>query len=264
MARWPVIIVTATQRFTNDWPGDLTLAQARVSSQYCEAVYRAGGLPMVSPNYSGSGPLHVEGRGWPQPPPRRLRPLAARAAAVLGGAGGLLLTGGGDVLLRDEDGTDPVREMDRDRDFWEAALLAAALERDLPVFGICRGLQLINLFLGGTLWSDVPTDFPGALAHQQSTPRTETSHEVSLEPGSLIRRIVRRRSIMVNSGHHQAPNRVAAPLAVAGRSPDGLIEVLEKPDSRFLLGVQWHPESLVSGDRASESLFRAFVGAARG
>jgi putative glutamine amidotransferase len=174
-------------------------------------------------------------------------------------AHGLLLTGGGDVILGDEDGLDSVREMDRDRDFWEAALLEAAMELDKPVFGVCRGLQLMNKLLGGTLWNDIPSEFDKPIIHQQSEPRTEKSHKVILEPNSLIKRICGSDLIEVNTGHHQAAKDVAPDLKVTGRSPDGLIEVLEHRRLKFFLGVQWHPESLVPFDRVSETLFLAFI-----
>jgi putative glutamine amidotransferase len=179
-------------------------------------------------------------------------------------AGGLLLTGGGDVVLGDEDGLDTVRQMDRDRDFWEAALYLEAVEAGKPVFGICRGLQLINKLLGGTLWSDIPTEYPSPMSHQQRTPRTETSHPVDLAEGSLIESICGQKRLVVNSGHHQAAREVAEGLVATGWSPDGLIEVIEKPGGPFMLAVQWHPESLTPFDACSRALFEAFVAAARG
>jgi putative glutamine amidotransferase len=189
--------------------------------------------------------------------------LRSRAAAILAKAGGLLLTGGGDVILGDEDGFDDVREMDRDRDFWEAALYLEAVKAKKPVFGICRGLQLINKLLGGTLWNDIPTEYPSPLAHQQKTPRTELSHSVELLEGSIIRSICGSAAIEVNSGHHQAVKDPAEGLLVSGRSPDGVIEAMERPGPPFMVAVQWHPESLTPFDVPSLALFKAFVEEAR-
>ncbi|MDR1545699.1 MAG: gamma-glutamyl-gamma-aminobutyrate hydrolase family protein [Deltaproteobacteria bacterium] len=260
---WPKILITASQRFTDDWDGS-ELAQVRVSHHYCEAVELAGGLPLIVGNYAGAGPERIEGRGRPQPPPRSLAPLKGRAAAAMEVVDGLLLSGGGDVLLTDEDGFDAVREMDRDRDFWEAALLAAAFAQGKPVLGVCRGLQLMNLFLGGSLWRDVPTEHPAPLVHQQALRRTEATHAVSLAPDSLLAAICRATEIQVNSGHHQAVKTPAADLRVSGRSGDGLIEALEHRRRPFALGVQWHPESLAHHDPAAAALFGAFVAAAGG
>ena len=260
---WPVIIVSCALRYTQDWDGELSVAQPRTSYQYCESVFKAGGIPLIAPSYTGDGPVHVEGRGWPQMLPRQVTPLRARAGEVISKAGGLLLTGGGDVILGDEDGLDDVREMDRDRDFWEAALYLEAVKARKPVFGICRGLQLINKLLGGTLWNDIPSEYPAPLVHQQRTPRTETSHKVELVEGSLIRSICGAPVIDVNSGHHQAVKDPAEGLVVTGRSPDGLIEAMESPVEPFMLAVQWHPESLTPFDKRSLALFEAFVAEAR-
>lgn len=260
---WPVIIVSCSQRFTQDWDDRLTLAQPRTSYQYCESIYRVGGLPLIAPSYTGEGETHVEGRGWPQSPPRSVEPLSSRAAAVLAKAGGLLLTGGGDVILGDESGDDDVREMDRDRDFWEAALYLEAVKAQKPVFAICRGLQLINKLLGGTLWNDIPSEYPDPIIHQQRSQRVVTCHPVSLAEGSLIRSICGTNRLMVNSGHHQAVKDLAEGLVATGRSPDGLIEALERPDGPFMVAVQWHPESLTPFDSSSLALFEAFVAEAR-
>jgi putative glutamine amidotransferase len=175
---------------------------------------------------------------------------------------GLVLSGGGDVLLRDESGLDEIREMDRDRDFWEAALLKEAMGRRMPVLGVCRGLQLMNLFLGGTLWRDVPTQYSEALLHQQTSKRTKVSHPVRIMPDSLLARLCGGTEILVNSGHHQAVRIPAPGLMSVGHSPDGLIEAMEDPGQDFFLGVQWHPESLAATDPAALSLFQGLVGAA--
>jgi putative glutamine amidotransferase len=256
------VAVTASQRYTNDWDGRLSLAQARVSYQYCEAVYRSGGIPLIAAAYTGDGQVHYEGRGWPWGPPRKVEPLLAKASAVMAKCGGLLLTGGGDVLLREEDcgdDIDDVREMDRDRDFWEAALFRAATDTGKPVFGVCRGLQLINLVMGGTLWTDLPSEYRGEvkIRHQQGTARTLTSHRVDLVKGTELHRICGTDSIEVNSGHHQAVKDLAPGLVVSATSPDGLIEAVEGPN--HLMAVQWHPESLAAVCPNAKGLFDLFL-----
>jgi putative glutamine amidotransferase len=182
-----------------------------------------------------------------------------RAEALMDLADGLILTGGGDVVLGEEDGSDIIREMDRDRDFWEAALCRSALDRRKPILGICRGLQLINVFLGGDLWDDIPTDYPNPLTHQQRTPRNKTSHSVILNPNSKLASICGKTKFMVNSGHHQAAKNIADGLVATGHSPDGLIEVLEHESHPWCLAVQWHPEALVAHDRPAKALFKAFI-----
>ncbi|MDR1086025.1 MAG: gamma-glutamyl-gamma-aminobutyrate hydrolase family protein [Deltaproteobacteria bacterium] len=259
----PLIAVSATQRPTKDWDGSNSLIQVRISAQYAEAVYQAGGIPLVIPTFSGSGGIYVSGRGWPKSPPRTLDTVRKEAYDVMSKVSGLLLTGGGDVLLADEPGAPPDREMDRDRDFWEAALLEGALKLHKPVLGVCRGLQVMNVFLGGTLWDDIPSQCPEALRHQQRTRRDEHSHSVILEPDSQIYKICGRREISVNSGHHQGVREKAQGLKITGRSGDGLIEALEYTGAPMVLGVQWHPEGLISHDPVQLALFKALVSAAR-
>jgi putative glutamine amidotransferase len=173
---------------------------------------------------------------------------------------GLLLTGGGDVLLTEEPQAPPDREMDRDRDFWEAALFEAALKQKKPVLGVCRGVQLMNVFLGGTLWEDIPSQCPGANNHQQRSQRTKTTHQVILEPDCMVSKICGQKILNVNSGHHQAVRRAAEGFQITGHSPDGIIEVMEYSRDPKVFGVQWHPESLVSQDPAQLALFEALVG----
>ncbi|MDR0355504.1 MAG: gamma-glutamyl-gamma-aminobutyrate hydrolase family protein [Deltaproteobacteria bacterium] len=256
----PAIAVSASQRDAFDWNKG-RLAQVRTSFQYCDAVYRAGGLPLVLANWTGEGRSFTEGRGRAQSSPRRVEPLLEKAGAVMDRTDGLMLTGGGDVIMDDEDGFDVIREMDRDRDFWEAALFQAAMDRGKPILGICRGLQLMNVHLGGDLWDDIPSDYPNPLKHQQRTPRSQTSHRVVLEPDSLLASICGRTEHEVNSGHHQAVRRVADGLKIAGRSPDDLIEVLEYPGYPWAIAVQWHPEALADHDDCARALFEAFIAA---
>jgi putative glutamine amidotransferase len=259
---YPPIVVSASQRFTDDWDRS-ELAQVRVSFQYCDAIYRSGGLPLVVGSWTGEGEKFFEGRGRAQPTPRKVEPLLGKAGALMETARGLLLTGGGDVMMRDEDGSDRVREMDRDRDFWEAALFKSALERRKPILGICRGLQLINVALGGDLWDDIPSQYPNPVPHQQRTTRRRTSHEVNLKEGSKLAQICGQSRLRVNSGHHQAAKNVAEGLTATGWTKDGLIEVLEIDSYPWGVAVQWHPEGLAHRDPMAKALFDAFVEACR-
>ncbi len=175
-------------------------------------------------------------------------------AANLAGMGGLLLAGGTDVdpalygAAREAqtDQPDPVR------DSLEAALLDEALGRDLPVLGICRGLQFLNVRLGGTLSQHIG-------GHK--CPKQRDVHPVTIAPASLLHAILETQEYVVNSRHHQGADRVGKGLVVTATAPDGVIEALELPGKRFVLAVQWHPEARTDGPDAR--LFDAFRKACR-
>ena len=189
---------------------------------------------------------------------------------------GLLLTGGEDVEP-DRYG-EPVRcptvESVPERDRLEFRLCEWALADGLPVLAICRGIQVLNVALGGTLYQDLPTEWrdrPGDVAHDQSkatppVPRVQPSHVVTVLPGSFLGDLIGEGEHRVNSMHHQGIKALAPRLFPVGYAPDGLIEAVEANDpapSAFLVGVQWHPEELaLGGDPASRRLFDAFVTAA--
>jgi putative glutamine amidotransferase len=258
----PLIAVTATQRPTTDWDGGVSLVQVRISAQYAEAIYRAGGYPLVAPTFTGHGPRYVSGRGWPEERPKGLLALKNAAESLMASFSGLLLTGGGDVLLTEEPDAPSDRAMDRDRDFWEAALFEAARRLNRPILGVCRGVQLINVCLGGSLWDDIPSEIPGAIPHRQKTQRHNVSHKVIFEPNSQIAAIYGRDDLMVNSGHHQAIKDLAPGLLVSGRSEDGVIEAVELSGEPLVIGAQWHPEALIGEDPVHMELFKALVKAA--
>ncbi len=169
--------------------------------------------------------------------------------ANLAGLNGLLLAGGTDVdpALYGATPENQSDSPDRARDRLEAALLDEALDRDLPVLGICRGLQFLNVHLGGTLRQHVD-------GHKR--PKEREVHLVSIAPGSLLRTILEADDYVVNSRHHQGADRVGAGLSVTATAPDGVIEALELPGKRFVLAVQWHPEARTDGPDAR--LFFAF------
>jgi putative glutamine amidotransferase len=204
--------------------------------------------------------LHVGGE------PRTLDSSMAVEAA-LAGVGGLMLTGGGDV--------DPSRYGEAPhatfeaavpgRDEFESALIAAARTRNLPIFAICRGVQILNVACGGTLVQDIPSQIAGALAHSLTVPQHEPyalAHEVWVDKDSLLARLMRERlvdeALEVNSRHHQAVKSVAAGFVATATAPDGVIEAIEDPTARFCLGVQWHPENFF---RTGEfrALFEGFL-----
>jgi putative glutamine amidotransferase len=184
-----------------------------------------------------------------------LRP--GEGPAALDRVHGVVLPGGGDLDPRSygEAPRGPLRDVDPERETFELALAREAVARGVPVLGICLGLQVLVVALGGTLHQHLPDAVPGALPHEGEGVR----HEVRLEAASLLARTVGAARLVTPSSHHQAPARLPALLVPVGRTADGVVEAVEGPG--FTIGVGWHPEADPS--EASERLFRAFVEAAR-
>jgi putative glutamine amidotransferase len=189
------------------------------------------------------------------------------AEELLSTVDGLLLTGGGDVHPEEyqQQPSSRLLGVHRDRDRTELAISRAALASSLPVLAICRGMQVLNVAAGGTLYQDILADVPTALDHTHVPPRHRISHRVRLEPGSRLAEILSpSRDIEVNSLHHQAVDVVAKGLRVVGRAEDGIIEAVEGERGTWIVGVQWHPESFAGIDDRFQPLFTAFVDACRG
>lgn len=204
----------------------------------------------------------------------RLRPYilpvleAADADAMLDGMHGLVLTGGEDVDPRHY-GARPhatVSDMHTGRDAFEMALLLAARARRLPTFAICRGIQLANVALGGTLVQDIPSERPGSLTHDGAGARDERVHDVGVEDASVLAAALGATRLSVNSFHHQSLATVAPGLSAVSHAPDGIIEGVEwTADRWWLLGVQWHPEELTGTSESwDRNLFGAFASACGG
>jgi putative glutamine amidotransferase len=208
---------------------------------YCAAVASAGGLPVLLPHEPD------------------------RAADYLALLNGLIVTGGAfDVdpkLFGAKTKHASVSTKDRRTEF-ELAICKDALKANKPVLGICGGEQLLNVALGGTLIQHIPDEVKGALAHEQPNPRTQPGHSVAISKNTLLHRITGLLSLEVNSAHHQAVKDVAPGLVVDAVAPDGVIEGIEDPKRRFCLGVQWHPEYLLS--EGDQRIFSAFIAASRG
>jgi putative glutamine amidotransferase len=189
------------------------------------------------------------------------------ASAMLDGMAGLILTGGEDV--------DPVHfgasphpnlgEPHAPRDAFELALVRAARDRRLPTLAICRGVQVANVALGGTLVQDLPSEWERAIPHDGSWERNARVHAVHLEPDSRLAAALGATEITVNSLHHQALARVAKSLRTVAVAPDGVVEGVEWADDNWwMLGVQWHPEELTQTDEPwDRALFAAFAEAVR-
>ena len=171
---------------------------------------------------------------------------------------GLLLPGGGDMdpKFYGQERIPACGEPNLLRDAAEPLLLRAFLAADKPVLGICRGIQVMNAVLGGDLYQDIKP-----FEHLPHNGHWAKVHTVTVRRGTLLSRILGQDTVLVNSQHHQAVDRVAPGFTLAALSEDGIVEAIEKPNARFCLGVQWHPEWLSDADPAMQSLFDAFVNA---
>ena len=189
--------------------------------------------------------------------------------ALVGVLNGVVLTGGGDVdpVLYGEERHESVEDAEPGRDEFEIDLARRAMASDLPLLAICRGAQVLNVAVGGTLIQDIPSSIASDLTHAISSPRDAVAHEVSIAPGSRLHEalgasVAATGSCRVNSRHHQSVGRVGDGLVVTATAADGIVEAIEQPDARFCLGIQWHPENFWrSGE--FKPLFESFVAAAR-
>jgi putative glutamine amidotransferase len=201
----------------------------------------------------------------------RILDPSMKVADALAGLDGLLLSGGEDVspALYGEEPHPKLGEVDPQRDAFELAIIADARGVNLPIFAICRGVQILNVAFGGSLVQDIPSEVTGALDHYLTSPPHQPfdlAHEIWLEQDSLLARLMRERlsdadSCEVNSRHHQAVKRIAEGFKMSATAPDGVIEAIEDPSASFCLGVQWHPENFF---RTGEfrALFEGFLAAA--
>lgn len=223
-----------------------------VGAAYCRAIEAAGGVPL---------PIPLSDEPW----------VVERFYGMIDG---LFLCGGGDIAARFYGAIDSgaLTAIDEPRDRLELTLTGRALHDGLPIYGICRGVQTLNVAAGGTLFQDIPTDFPEALDHRASTgkPLSHVAHAVRVEPGSLLSDVLGdgpnagRSSVQVNSFHHQAVRDVAPGFRVNAWSPDGVVEGIEWVDGdAHVLGVQWHPERMVPQREDMVRLFSRFVDACR-
>jgi putative glutamine amidotransferase len=222
----------------------IAIAPCRAMADYLESVRRAGGEPFEL-EYQRDDPADVVRR-----------------------ANGLMLTGGGDVdpALYGEAPHATYQASEAGRDEYEIALIQAASKAALPIFAICRGMQVLNVALGGTLIQDIPSMVNGAVHHSVPEPRFAIAHEVWVSSGSRLGSLMADKlegeTCQVNSRHHQAVKTVATGWDVTGTAPDGVIEAIEQAGEIFRLAVQWHPENFW---RTGEfrPLFEGFVEAVR-
>lgn len=189
--------------------------------------------------------------------------------ALLDRLDGVFLAGGVDLApeLFGEEPIEKLGEVNPLRDAFEIQLVKKAFEQDMPVLGVCRGVQSMNVALGGTLWQDLPSQYrtqenQPPMLHRQTSRDCYTSHRVQIERDSLLYRLVGADEIPVNSFHHQAVKAAAPSLRVVARASDGVIEAVECPERAFFLGVQWHPERYFDRREDAMAIFRAFSEAA--
>ncbi|HTY08979.1 MAG TPA: gamma-glutamyl-gamma-aminobutyrate hydrolase family protein, partial [Candidatus Edwardsbacteria bacterium] len=175
-----------------------------------------------------------------------------------------LLIGGGDVEARHlgKENHPRAKFFNPLRDEFELAIIPRAVARRMPVLGICRGEQLLNLALGGTMYQDIGDEQGSRFEHQREDKPDDTVHAVSIAPESCLAAILGTTQAAVNSAHHQAVRDVAPGLRAAAWAPDGVIEAVESCDRGFLMGVQWHPERIVDTCPEQRRLFQRFVKAA--
>lgn len=209
------------------------------------ALEKAGGLPVLIPSSITTKTLHQ---------------VYQRLDAVL-------LPGGGDIDPQHYH-TSPDADLvgvNAARDTMELSLAAWAIQDDLPIFGICRGIQLLNVALGGSLVQDIPSQIQTTLRHDilEGEPRNTILHDIQIAEDSRLSEILGSPQLSVNSLHHQAIKNLAPSAIATAHAPDGIIEALEVPDKTFMLAVQWHPEDLAEQDERMQALFVAFVEAAR-
>ncbi len=239
----PPLIAVSTSVTVDKYP-----ERAYVNAAYLDAVQQAGGVPV--------------------PLPPQLAPSAR--AGILKHVHGVLLTGGGDV--------DPARfgetphpttaEVSAARDTLEIEMTRWAIAKHVPLLAVCRGLQVLNVALGGSLYQDIPSEPGSPLDHSQAglqgKARHIPTHQVKVRDGSRLAGILGALELDVNSFHHQAIKRLGEGLVDVAWAPDSIVEGLELADEeQFVVGVQWHPEELVGSDRAAFNLFAALVSRAR-
>lgn len=212
---------------------------------YSEAVEAAGGLP-----------VHVS-----------LIPNREYIAGVMSGIDGLLLPGSDSDMDPLRYGHEPHPQLGSvhpEKDATDLLALAEAETRATPIFAICFGIQSLNVFRGGTLIQDIPSQHPNAINHNQGAPRERHSHRVQILDGSLLHQLAGGETAPVNSHHHQAIDTLGRELVATAWASDGLVEAVEDPRSdRFVVGVQWHPELAWERDPFSQALFARFVDEAR-
>ncbi len=225
-------------------PGYNGAMTSTLSRSYTDAILRAGGIPVILPQVDNS----------------------EAAAEMVSQFDGIMLTGGVDIdpAYYGESVLNETVEIDAHRDTIDILYARAALDAKVPILAICRGEQLLNVVLGGSLYQDLPTQKPGEIAHRQKTDSKYPTHRIDVVEGSKLAQIMGRKSLEVNTLHHQAVKIPSDKVVVTAYSPDGVVEAYEGLNkNQWLVAVQFHPEMLVRADDSWLALFKAFVKACR-
>ena len=215
-----------------------------LAQRYYRAVQEADGIPLVLP------------------------PVASRGAlrSILRRLNGLLISGGNFDIHPSYYGEKPIstlRTIKRERTEFELELVDLALNQNLPLLGICGGAQAINVALGGSLYQDIATQLPHANNHEQGAKKDHGGHLIEIHSGTCLRQIVQKQTLEVNTTHHQSVKQTGKGLVVNATAADGLIEGIESPSHRFVLGVQWHPEVLAGKDLSQRRILSSFISSSK-
>lgn len=241
-AKLPLIGISATL-LTIETGSFMGRDRSAVGHDYVEAVQKAGGVPFILPIVKEQRLIEQQ----------------------IENIDGLLLSGGYDVspLRYGEEPKQGLESICPERDAYEIELVKIAYRLRKPIFGICRGLQLLNVAFGGTLYQDIHSSFSQAFQHNSKVKPDEATHSVSIFSGSQLQGIMEVKTLLTNSFHHQAIKDVAPSLIVNAQAQDGIIEGIEGGKDTFILGVQWHPEMMLSKHPHMLKLFHSFVEASR-
>lgn len=209
---------------------------------YCDAITKSGAVPVIIPCV----------------PPEQCDEILERCD-------GLLLSGGVDLdpTYYNEEPDVHLGPINPERAAFETSITRKALERDMPIFSICGGEQVLNVVCGGNLYQDINTQFPGVINHRQLGPRNYPFHSVDIRTKTKLHGILKAAKIRVNSRHHQSVKELGKELIVSAVASDGVVEAIESEVHTFVLGVQWHPEIMFDHDVHTRALFSAFVKACR-
>jgi len=215
-----------------------------LQQRYLRAILEAGGIPLLLP----------------------IAPSRAALHAIVDRLDGIVVSGGNFDIhprLYGEEAIPALGKIQEERTEFELELISLALRRDRPLLGICGGAQAINVALGGSLYQDISSQLPGARAHERGDLKEQGGHRVEIYDGTKLRRILGRKTLEVNTTHHQAVKRPGKGLIVNAAAEDGVIEGIESRELSFVIGVQWHPEFLIGTDPHQRKILVSFVSACK-